>query len=117
MRKKVFVSFLKPPVGSSFYIEGLRIALGILGGKEEHLVTVAFIGRGVRNALKGIDRSYATSMIDLFQRDADGKRFYVEKESLDEEKILGTELDENFGVASREELRKKMLEADISISF
>ena len=115
--KKVFISFLSSPVGSTLYLEGLRLALGILSGSEDHDVTVAYLGRGVRCALKGVDRSYAAGMIDLFPKKTSGKRFFVEKESLDEEGIYQSELDENFDVSTRDELRKKMLEADVTFNF
>lgn len=115
--KKVFISFIRSPVGSTFYLEGLRLALGILSGSEDHDVTVAYLGKGARCALKNVDRSYATSMIDLFKKKATGKRFCVEKESLNEEGISEAELDENFEILSRDELRKKMLQADVTFSF
>jgi len=113
----VFVSFLKSPVGSTYYLEGLRVALGIMGGTDEHSVTVAFIGKGSRCALKGVDRSYAKSLFELFQKNSDGKRFYVERESLREQGISESELDDDFQISSREDLRKKMLAADVSLSF
>jgi sulfur relay (sulfurtransferase) DsrF/TusC family protein len=114
---EVFVSFLKSPVGDTYYLEGLRIALGIMGGSEEHNVIVAFIGKGARCALKGVDRSYGKSLFELFQKDSNGKRFYVERESLMEQGITESELDEDFQMLSRDELRKKMMLADVTLSF
>ncbi|MDG7001006.1 MAG: DsrE family protein [Nitrososphaerota archaeon] len=117
MKKKVFIAFLRSPVGSTYYLEGVRIALGILSGDEEHEVTVAYLGKGARCALRGVNRSYAASLLDLFEKNESGKRFYVEKESLQAEKISEEELDEKFAVASHQELRKKMHEADLTLSF
>ena len=117
MKKKVFISFLRSPVGSTHYLEGTRIALGILSGDDEHEITVACLGKGVRCALRDVDRSYASSLLDLFGQNDSGKKFYAEKESLDEEKISESELDERFAVAPREDLRRKMTEADLSFSF
>jgi len=117
LRKKVFISILRPPVGTSYYVEGLRMALGILGGTDEHDITIAHLGKGVMCALKGVDRSYAQSFFELLPKDAAGRLFYVERESLEEEGISESELDEGFGVASREELRQKMLQADAVFSF
>jgi sulfur relay (sulfurtransferase) DsrF/TusC family protein len=117
VEKKVFIQFLKSPVGSTFYLEGVRIALGILSGDEAHEVSVAYIGRGVRCALRGVERSYTKSMIDLLRKGIAGGRFYVEKESMEAERISHNELDEAFSVASREELQKKMLAADVTLSF
>ena len=114
---KVFVSFLKSPVGSTYYLEGLRIALGIMGGSEEHSVTVAYVGKGARCSLKGVDRSYGRSLIELFQKNPNGKRFYVDADSLKEEGISESELDGDFEVVSRDELRKQMLQADVALSF
>jgi sulfur relay (sulfurtransferase) DsrF/TusC family protein len=117
MAKTVFISYLHSPVGSTYYLEGMRAALGILSGSDPHRVTMAYIGKGVRSAIKGVDRSYASGMVDLFEKSAEGKRFYVEKESLEKEGIAEKDLDENFTVASRYELGKKMLESDFVLSF
>jgi sulfur relay (sulfurtransferase) DsrF/TusC family protein len=116
-KKKVLVSFLRSPVGSTYYLEGVRIALGIMSGEEEHEVTVAYLGSGVRCALKGVDRSYSKSLVDLLKKSVVNGRFYVEKESLDLEGITEKELDDGFAVASREELRKMMSGADLTLSF
>jgi len=117
MRKKVFISMLRPPVGTSYYVEGLRMALGILGGTDEHAITIAHVGKGVLCALKGVDRSYAQDFFELLPKDSAGHLFYAERESLKEEGISESELDGGFGVASREELRQKMLQADAVFSF
>ena len=117
MPKKVFISFLRSPVGSAYQIEGLRLALGILGGDEEHEITFAHLGKGVRGALKGVDRSYAQGFLELFQKDGAGNLFYVERESLAEEGVSQSELAEGFGIASRDELREKMLSSDAVFSF
>lgn len=114
---KVFVSFLKSPVGTTYYLEGLRVSLGIMGGTDDHNVDVAFIGKGARCALKGVDKSYGKSLFELFKKNASGKRFYVEAESLREQGIAESELDEDFEIASRDELSKKMLNADVTMSF
>jgi sulfur relay (sulfurtransferase) DsrF/TusC family protein len=114
---KVFVSFLKSPVGTTYYLEGLRVTLGVMGGDGDHSVDVAFIGNGVRCALKGVDRSYGKVLFDMFQKNEAGKIFYVERESLLEQGIAETELDGNYQVVSRRELSKKMLSADLTMSF
>ena len=117
MPKKVFVAILRPPVGSTYFAEGLRLALGVIGGDEEHHVTIACIGKGVNCARKGVDISYATEFLEFLPKNAAGKTFYVEKESLEDERIPASEVDENFAVVSRDELREKMLQADATFSF
>jgi sulfur relay (sulfurtransferase) DsrF/TusC family protein len=117
MKKKVFISFLKPPVGTSFYLEGIRIALGILSGDESHEVTVAYFGKGVRCALRDVDASYTQSMLDLLRKEIAGGHFYVEKESLDSEHISEKELGETFTTLPRKRLHEIMASADVTFSF
>ena len=117
MKKKVFVCFLKPPVGTTFYLEGVRVALGLLSGDEEHEAYVAFLGSGVRSALKGVDRAYSASMLGPLLGVIAGGSLHVEKESLDEEGFLESDLDEGFSTATREEIRKAMSAADVTLSF
>ena len=117
MKKKVLVTFLRSPVGTTFYLEGVRIALGILSGDEEHEVTVAYVGTGVRCALKGVERSYSKSLLDLLKKAVVNERFYVERESLETEGMSEEELDEGFVAASREDLQRAMSSADVTLSF
>ncbi len=93
------------------------MALGILGGDEEHEITIAHIGKGVTCALKGVDRSYAQDFMEMLPKDGSGHLFYVEKESMDEEGISESDLDAGFGIASRVELSAKMEQADFVFSF
>ncbi len=111
------VLFLRSPVGSSYFLEGVRVALGILSGTEDHEVTLAYAGSGVRCTIKGVERSYSKSMLDLLKKGVLEGRFYVEKESLDKEGLSEKELDENFAVASREKIQKMMSGADVMLSF
>ncbi len=116
MAKNIFVSFLRAPVGSTYFVEGLRVAGGLVRAEDHHRVTIAFLGKGARCALKGVDRSYAVKFLDFFPS-ADGKKFYVEEESLNEEGIDRSQLAGEFAVASRKELGQMMLKADLCISF
>jgi sulfur relay (sulfurtransferase) DsrF/TusC family protein len=117
MKKSVFVSFLKPPISTSFHLEGIRIALGILSGDEDHEVTVAYMGRGARCALRGVDASYTKGMLDLLKKEVAGGVFYVEKESLDQERISEKEIGETFSVVPRKRLQEMMAAADVTFSF
>ena len=117
MKKRALVSFMKPPISSSYHLEGIRAALGILSGDEDHEVTVAYLGRGARCALKGVDRSFTKNMLELLKKSVTGGRFYVERESLVAEGISEKELGEDFAVVPRSEIRKRMTEADATLSF
>jgi sulfur relay (sulfurtransferase) DsrF/TusC family protein len=116
LAKSVFISFLRSPVGSVHFVEGLRVAAGVLSGDEDHKVTVACMGKGVRCAIKGVDRSYAVKFLEFFP-DKAGKKFHVEKESLIEQEIDESQLADEFAVTSRKELRQMMLKADLCLSF
>ena len=117
MKKSVFIAFLKPPISSSFHLEGIRVALGILSGDEDHEVTVAYIGKGARCAFKDVDSSYTKSMLESLKKEIAGGRFYVEKESLDAERISENELSELFAVLPRKRLHEMMAAADVTLSF
>ena len=116
MPKTIFVSFLRSPVGSVFFVEGLRVAGGLVRAEDHHRVTVAFLGKGARCATKGVDRSYAVKFLDIFPATA-GKKFYVEEESLTAEGIDRAQLADEFAVATRSELAQMMANSDICISF
>ena len=116
MSKTIFVSFLRAPVSSVFFVEGLRVAGGLVRGEDHHRVVIAFMGRGARCAVRGVDRSYAVKFLDLFPASG-GKKFYVEAESLAEDGIDSGLLAEEFAVASRVELGEMMRKADLCISF
>jgi sulfur relay (sulfurtransferase) DsrF/TusC family protein len=114
--KSIFVSFLRPPVGSTFFVEGLRVAGGLVRAEDHHKVTVAFIGKGARCAIRGAERSYAVKFLDFFPATG-GKKFYVEEESLKEEGIDRSLVADEFAVATRKELGQMMLSSDLCISF
>jgi sulfur relay (sulfurtransferase) DsrF/TusC family protein len=116
VQKTIFVSFLRAPVGSVYFVEGLRAAGGLVNSEDHHKVTVAFLGKGARCAMRGVDRSYAVKFLGLFPASS-GKSFYVEEESLKEEGIDVSLLADEFAVASRKELGEMMRKADICVSF
>jgi sulfur relay (sulfurtransferase) DsrF/TusC family protein len=116
MRKSIFISFLRAPVGSILFVEGLRVAGGLVRGEDHHQVTLAFMGKGARCAIRGVDRSYAVKFLDFFPASA-GKKFLVEEESLRQEGIEVSQLADEFAVASRKELGEMMRKADMCISY
>ena len=116
MAKDILVLFIRPPVSSAFFVEGLRVSAGMLSGDENHRVTAAFVGKGARCAVKGVDRMYATKFLEFFPQEG-GKKFLVEKESLKEEGIDPKLLSDDFAVAPRAEISGLMLKADLCLSF
>jgi sulfur relay (sulfurtransferase) DsrF/TusC family protein len=116
LSKKIFIVFLRPPVSSAYFVEGLRVSAGMLSGDDNHKVTAAFVGKGARCAVKGVDRMYATKFLEFFP-DVDGKKFLVEEESLKGEGIDPSTLAADFSVAKREDIARLILEADLCLSF
>lgn len=116
MSKNIFVAFLRSPVSSAYFVEGLRVSAGMLSGEENHKVTVALMGKGARCAVKGVERMYATKFIEFFP-DESGKRFLVEEESLKDEGLDSKLLADDFAVVSRKEISRLMLQADLCLSF
>jgi sulfur relay (sulfurtransferase) DsrF/TusC family protein len=116
MKKEIFVTFLRSPVSSAYFVEGLRVSAGMLSGEESHKVTVAFVGKGARCAVKGVDRSYATKFLEYFPEEQ-GKKFLVEEESLRDEGIDPATLASEFAVTPRAEISKRMLKAQLCLSF
>ena len=116
LAKHVFLAFLRSPVSSSFHVEGLRMAAGILTGKDDHRITIAYIGKGARCAVKGVDRSYSTKFIELLPDQA-GKKFFVEKESLKEEGLDSKEVADDFAIVPRSHLGRMIFQADLTLSL
>ncbi|HVP23557.1 MAG TPA: DsrE family protein [Conexivisphaerales archaeon] len=116
MPREILVIFMRSPVSSAYFVEGLRVSAGMLSGDEDHRVTVAFIGKGARCAVKGVDRMYATKFLEFFP-EQNGKKFLVEEESLRDQGIDQSTLAPDFAVAKRADISRKMLEADLCLSF
>lgn len=116
MAKTIFVAFLRPPVGSTMFVEGLRVAGGLVKSEDHNTVIVAFMGKGARCALRGVDRSYAVKFLDFFPS-KEGHRFYVEEESLKDEGIRPSETENDFEIVPRKTLQEMMAKADHCISF
>jgi len=114
--KSIFVSFLRAPVGSTHFVEGLRVAGGLVRSEDHHQVTLAFMGKGALCAIKGVDRSYAVKFLDFFPA-KEGKKFLVEEESLRDQGVDRSQLAEEFAVVSRKGLSEVMRKADLCISF
>jgi sulfur relay (sulfurtransferase) DsrF/TusC family protein len=114
--KTIFIAFLRPPVGSTMFVEGLRVAGGLVKSEDHNRVIVALMGKGARCALRGVDRSYAVKFVDLFPSDG-GHRFYVEEESLRDEGIRPSQTESDFEIVPRKALQEMMSKADHCISF
>src|SRR4030067_3274297 len=79
-QRHVFVTFNHAPSGPIHYTEGLRAAVGVTSGVDEHTVDVLYLGEGVRFALRDIDRRdsarYLATLASI------GAKLRVEREAL-----------------------------------
>ena len=113
--KNVLITMNQAPYGSIYYTEGLRAAVGITSGIDEHKVNVVYLGDGAYFAVKGIDRKDTEGYIGTLKKSEN--KLLVEKESLEERKIDEGNVAEDIAVVSRNEVLKLVQEADVAIDF
>jgi sulfur relay (sulfurtransferase) DsrF/TusC family protein len=113
--KSVVVTMHHAPFGTTHYTEGLRAAVGVTAGIDEHQVEVVFLGDGVLYTLKDVERTdslhYLSTLKDL------GARLYVEAESLEARSIETGALAEDVEVIPRSRVLELLLGADHTIDF
>ena len=114
-QKHVAVLFTRPPNGDVYYTEGLRAAVGLTCGIDEHTVDVIYIGDGVYFTLKGVDRTDSSRYIATLAKG--GYQLKVEAESLSERGIKKEELAGDVEVISRSQVVVLLNKADHTASF
>ena len=114
-QRHVLVIFNHAPYGSIYYSEGLRAAVGVTSGVDEHSVDVLYLGEGVRFALKGVDRRDSTRY--LITLASFGAKLKVEREALAERGIEEDDLAEDVEVVDRREALELVRRADLTIDF
>ena len=114
-QKHVTLLFTRPPYGDIYYTEGLRAAVGLTAGIDEHTVDVVYVGDGVYFALKGVDRTDSARYIGTLAKG--GHRLKVEEESLAERGIKRAELAEDVEVIPRSQVVALLSKADHTVGF
>ncbi|MEE9203215.1 MAG: DsrE family protein [Dehalococcoidia bacterium] len=114
-QKHVAVLFTRPPYGDVYYTEGLRAAVGLTSGIDEHTVDVIYVGDGVYFTLKGVDRTDSARYIATLAKG--GYQLKAEAESLTERGIKKDELAEDVEVISRSQVVALLGKADHTASF
>ena len=114
-QKHVVATFSHPPYGSIWYTEGLRAAVGVTAGTDEHTVDVIYLGDGVFFALKGVDRTDSARYIGTLAKG--GSRPKVEAESLKDRAISKEDLATDVDVIPRREVLALISRADHTIDF
>lgn len=113
--KRVLFTFNNAPYGSIFYNEGLRAAVGVTSGIDEHSVDVVYLGDGVYFALKGVDRADSSKYLDTLAKG--GYRLRVERESLEDRGIKDSEIASDIEIVPRSTVLDLIRQADFTIDF
>ena len=114
-QRHVLITFNREPYGSIFYTEGLRAAVGVTSGIDEHTVDVLYLGDGVYFALKDVDRSDSAKYLGTLS--ALGANLKAEKGALQERNISASALADDVEVISSDEALELVRKADLTIDF
>jgi sulfur relay (sulfurtransferase) DsrF/TusC family protein len=114
-QQQVLITFNHAPYGSVYYTEGLRAAVGVTSGIDEHAVDLLYLGDGVYFALRGVDRSDSAKYLATLS--AMGVTLKVDREALRERQLSESDLAEDVQVVSREEALTLVRRADLTIDF
>jgi len=113
--KNVLITMNQAPYGSIYYTEGLRAAVGVTSGIDEHKVNIVYLGDGAYFAIEGVDRKDTKTYIGTLKKVE--SRLMVEKESLEERNIEESKIAEDIEIISRTEVLKLVQAADVTIGF
>jgi sulfur relay (sulfurtransferase) DsrF/TusC family protein len=113
--KHVLFTFNHDPYGSIWYTEGLRAAVGVTSGIDEHTVDVVYLGDGVNFLRKGVDRTDSKKYIDTLSKL--GYKLKAEKESLEAQGIGQGDLAAEVEVIPRSQVLSLLEKADVTIDF
>lgn len=114
-QRHVLITFNHAPYGSIYYTEGLRAAVGVGGGVDEHTVDVLYLGDGVYFALKEVDRTDSAKYLATLS--ALGVSLKVEQEALQARSISKSDLADDVEVIDREQALELVRRADLTIDF
>jgi sulfur relay (sulfurtransferase) DsrF/TusC family protein len=114
-QRHVLITFNRDPYGSIFYTEGLRAAVGVTSGIDEHTVDVLYLGDGVRFAVKDLDRSDSAKYLATLS--AQGVSLKADKEALAARNISESDLADDVEVISRTQALELVRHADATIDF
>jgi tRNA 2-thiouridine synthesizing protein C len=114
-KRHVLVTFNHAPYGSIYYTEGLRAAVGVTSGVDEHTVDVLYLGEGVRFALRDVDRRDSARYLATLA--SFGAKLRVEREALAERGIEEGDLAEDVEVIDRRQALELVRRADLTIDF
>lgn len=113
--KKVLITISHSPYSTDICKEALRVSLGMSLSLMEISVKTVFTGDGVYFGLKEINNSEYIKYIRNFN--AMGMELILEEESVNDRKIKGEFISQEFKTVAGNEIFKMIKEADHVIAF
>lgn len=115
-QKQLLILFQHPPIGTIYYAEGLRLAMGVATmGKEEHTVEIVYRDDGAYFALQAVDRIGAAPFISALLRA--GCVLKVENESLASRNISHDSVATDIEIINHQKVKDLVKQADFILSF
>jgi len=114
-QRHVLITFNHSPYGSVYYTEGLRAAVGVTSGIDEHTVSLLYLGDGVHFARKDLERTDSAKYLATLS--AQGVNLKVKRDDLEARGIRESELAADVEVISREQALDLVRGADLTIDF
>ncbi len=112
----MMILFQHPPIGTIYYAEGLRLAMGVATmSKEEHSVEIVYRGEGAYFALQSVDRISAAPFISALLRA--GCVLKVEEESLARHHISHDSVATDIEIINHQKVKELINQSDFVLDF
>ena len=115
-KKKVAITISGAPHGTNKVQEGLRMAVGLCAGEDEHDVSMIFCGDGVYSVLSDIIWDEVCENCWKMMRKLKLK-LYVDSESMEERGIQEADMDEPMEIINRKDINRMINFADFHMNF
>ncbi|OGL42015.1 MAG: hypothetical protein A2161_12440 [Candidatus Schekmanbacteria bacterium RBG_13_48_7] len=115
-KKNIAVTISSPPHGKDNVMEGLRMAVGLCAGVDEHQVSVIFCGDGVYNVLSDVQRDETSIKCwDMLKKL--NLKLFVDGKSMEENGVLEADMDDPIKIVKRADIVKILGSSDIHLDF
>ncbi|MDE3073991.1 MAG: DsrE family protein [Chloroflexota bacterium] len=114
-QRHVLLTFNHLPYGSIYYTEGLRAAVGVTSGIDEHTVDLLYLGDGVHFAVKDLDRADSAKYLATLSKQ--GVKLKVDREALRARGLSEADVAQDVEVIDRTDALELVRRADMTIDF
>ncbi len=114
-QKHVLITLNNAPYGKIYHSEGLRAAVGVTSGIDEHTVDLVLLGDGVYFGLKDVSRADSAKYLGTLTKD--GRHLKADAEALHARGIKNEELAPDVDPISRKDVLALIAKADVTIDF